>query len=208
MARRKLKSVMREKAFQLWMRAPRDPVIRAVYFTVELITSLDRRTRLGHDAGWVYAARNPRFGPDVLKIGETRLSPLERIDQLSNSTAIYEPFELVYFIHTAEREDAEAMVHAMLGTCRITPRREFFEVDALQAAEAMVRVAEIMGSGMKRWMPSYQRHRWCASIFMQYEHNLMTIDESLIKELRQALKCDTNPLKPTLTTAYTHLLTN
>ena len=40
---------------------------------------------------------------------------------------------------------------------------------------------------VKRWMSSDQRHRWCASIFMQYEHNLTAIDESLIKELRQAL---------------------
>ena len=153
MARRKSKSVMRDKAFQRWMRDPQDPITRAVYFSVELITSLDRRTRLGRNAGWVYAARNPHFGPDVLKIGQTRLSPLDRVEQLSNSTAIYEPFELVYFVHTAEREDAEAMVHAMLNTCRINPRREFFKVDALQAAEAMVRVAEIMGAGMKRGWP-------------------------------------------------------
>ena len=89
---------------------------RAVYFSVEIITSLDRLTRTGRNAGWVYAARNPHFGPDVFKIGQTCLSPLERVDQLSNSTAVYAPFELVYFVHTAEREDAEAMVHAIWYT--------------------------------------------------------------------------------------------
>lgn len=104
----------RDAAWLRRMQDASDPVARAVYFSVEFVTSLDRRTRLERNAGSVYAARNPHFGESILKIGQTRLSPLDRIDQLSNSTAINERFKLVYFIHIAHRQDAEAMVHNVL----------------------------------------------------------------------------------------------
>ena len=142
MARSRSKSAIIDADFQRWIRNPSDPVTHAVALSVQQVIQLGRRTCLGHNAGWVYAARNAHFGDSVLKIGQTRLSPLERVDQLSNSTAIYKPLELVYFVHTAERKDAEAMVHAALQPYRITPRREFFDVRALLAATAMVEVAK------------------------------------------------------------------
>ena len=77
----------------------------------------------------MYAARNAHSGDSVLKIGQTRLSPLQRIDQLSNATVIYEPFELVYFINTTDCHVAEARIHDHLWWFRIDERREFFEID-------------------------------------------------------------------------------
>lgn len=125
-----MKPAIIDVAFQRWLRDPSNPVTRSVALSVQQVIQLDQRPRLGHNAGWVNAARYTHFGDSVLKTGQTCLSPLQRIDQLSNSTVIYEPSELVYFIHTTERLGAETLVHSTLKKFRITPRREFFAVDA------------------------------------------------------------------------------
>ena len=80
------------------MLSPKDPAVVAVFKSATVVHGLDRRTRRIHEAGWVYAARSTKFVDSVLKIGQTKVSPLEHVDQLSRSTEHYEPFKLVYFI--------------------------------------------------------------------------------------------------------------
>ena len=62
---------------------------------------------------------------------------------------------------------------------------------------------------VKRWRSSYQRHRWCASIFVCYESKLNRIDPLLMQELVIALKKrETKPLKYPSTIIHHPLLTN
>lgn len=166
---------------------PNDPAANAVLRSVALVNGLDRRTRRYRNSGWVYAARNPKFVDSVLKIGQTKVSPLDRVNQLSSATEHYKPFELVYFIHAADRIEAEKMIHDLLQEHRVNPRKEFFKVNVLKAARIMEQVAahvlsligplalpprrvDCPGCSRKRDIPSLLisvklRCRWCKHEF-------------------------------------------
>ena len=65
------------------------------------LDSFDKRRREYKRVGWIYAARNPSFVDPVFKIGQSKVSPVVRVDQLSNSS-VYRPFELVYWVHVGD----------------------------------------------------------------------------------------------------------
>ena len=48
-----------------------------------------------------------------------RVSPVTRVGQLSSSTSVYRPFELVYFVHVSDRDQAEGHVHHVLAASRV-----------------------------------------------------------------------------------------
>ena len=106
-----------------------------------IVSSQDRRYALVREVGWVYAARNETYGADVLKIGQTRVSPTERIVAMSRSTEVLTPFEMVYFLHANNRLWAEKRVHDLLAQYRVSPNKEFFKVDLLTAGRALEQVA-------------------------------------------------------------------
>lgn len=53
--------------------------------SVILLNGLDKRRREYKRVGWVYAARNSSFADLVFKIGQTTVSPSERVAQLGAS---------------------------------------------------------------------------------------------------------------------------
>ena len=126
----------------------------------DVIKSLDKRRREYKRVGWVYVLRNSAFKKSLLKIGRTARNPVERAHELGTATAIPEDFELVYFVHVSNRNDAEAAVHHRLDQYRKTQRKEFFEVSLTLAIGALDRVAEeypiIVGRGARSWiLPQY-----------------------------------------------------
>ncbi|MDE2834765.1 MAG: GIY-YIG nuclease family protein [Bacteroidota bacterium] len=106
-----------------------------------IVRCQDRRFARVKEVGWVYAARNEAYGTDVLKIGQTRVSPMERVVAMSRSTEVLKPFELVYFLHASNRLWAERTVHDLLAQYRVRPNKEFFRVDLLTAGRVLEQVA-------------------------------------------------------------------
>lgn len=94
------------------------------YFEIE---SLDKRKRQYRSVGWIYVLRNQSFKDEVYKVGQSRRPPSVRASELSSSTAVYHPFELVFFIHASDRDVAEGLAHNALRDYRKVPNKEFFE---------------------------------------------------------------------------------
>lgn len=76
--------------------------------------------------GHLYILRNHSL-PGVLKIGFTCRSIDQRVRQLSSSTSIPTPFELVEAFHTPAPMSHERAVHEQLASKRL-PGREFFRI--------------------------------------------------------------------------------
>lgn len=117
----------------------RDPVWQSV---VQL-KGLDRRRKQYKRIGWVYAVRNPCLVDPVFKVGQTGVSPYDRIASLSSSTSIYHPFELVYLVHVSDRNHAEEFVHSTLHKYRVNPNREFFDAPITRIIKALDQAADM-----------------------------------------------------------------
>lgn len=118
------------------------------------ISSLDRRRREYKKVGWLYVVRNPSFKDPVFKVGMSSRPPGVRLSELSASTAVYAPFEMIYFVHVSDRELAEGQVHYMLRDYRVTPNKEFFEAPIRMIIDAVDRAAEmfpiLIGKGRRK----------------------------------------------------------
>lgn len=77
--------------------------------------------------GYGYMLTN-RSMPGLVKVGQTRRTPLSRIAELSLATGVPTPFELVYQAPFRDCVAAERAIHMRLEALgfRITPNREFF----------------------------------------------------------------------------------
>ena len=101
------------------------------------IDSLDRRRREYKRVGWIYACRNSSFADPVFKIGQSSRPPAERVSELSASTSVYREFQLVYFVHVANRDVAEGRTHLVLQEYRVNPNKEFFQATLPEIVRAM-----------------------------------------------------------------------
>ena len=61
--------------------------------------------------------------------------------QLSSSTSVYRPFELVYWVHVSDRDQAEGYAHQPLHQYRVNPAREFFQASVMDVARALDQAA-------------------------------------------------------------------
>ena len=114
-----------------------NPESTPIIWSIVCLDAFDKRRREYKRLGWVYVARNPSFADPVFKVGQTKVSPVKRVEQLSSSTSVYRPFELVYFVHVSDRDQAEAHVHRMLATSRINPGKEFFNAPLTTVVRAL-----------------------------------------------------------------------
>ena len=88
-----------------------DPMMHSIM----ALDAFDKRRREYKRLGWIYAARNSCFADPVFKVGQSRVSPAMRVDQLTNSS-VYRPFELVYWVHVSDRDRAEGYAHHLLDS--------------------------------------------------------------------------------------------
>ncbi len=79
------------------------------------------------DSGYVYAAKNEIY-PGTLKIGLTKSNPEERIRQLSKSTGVLKPFELVHYRVFNNCNVTEKLIHKELEAFRVENNKEFFTI--------------------------------------------------------------------------------
>jgi hypothetical protein len=75
--------------------------------------------------GFVYVMTNESF-PDLYKVGYTTGSPFKRAKELSASTSVPTPFEVVCYAEYADVEKHETRVHDTVADLRVSARREFF----------------------------------------------------------------------------------
>lgn len=108
--------------------------------SIMALKSFDKRRREYKHVGWLYAARNPSFVDPVFKVGQSKVSPVVRVDQLSNSS-VYKPFELVYWVHVSDRDQAEGYAHHLLLAYRVNPAREFFQASVMEVARTLDQAA-------------------------------------------------------------------
>ena len=118
----------------------RMPQFSPLMQSIIALDSFDKRRREYKRVGWIYAARNPSFVDPVFKIGQSKVSPVKRVDQLSNSS-VYRPFELVYWVHVSDRDRAEGYAHQLLHQYRVNPAREFFQASVMDVARALDQAA-------------------------------------------------------------------
>ena len=84
--------------------------------------------------GFVYVLNNPSL-EGMVKIGATTKSPSKRCWELSSSTSIPTPFNIVYSQPSMNPFKVESIVHTILDEYRVNQNREFFNVDADKAAD-------------------------------------------------------------------------
>ena len=69
----------------------------------------------------------------MVKIGATTKSPSKRCFELSSSTSIPTPFNIVYSQPSINPFKLESIVHSILDEYRVNKNREFFNVDSDKA---------------------------------------------------------------------------
>ena len=121
----------------------------------DVIRSLDKRRREHRNVGWVYVLRNPSFREPLLKIGKSSRPPTLRALELGQATAVPEGFQVIYFVHVADRHAAETWVHQQLAHHRKSNSKEFFSCPLAHAIEALEYAAEqlpvVVGRGKHAW---------------------------------------------------------
>jgi hypothetical protein len=86
-------------------------------------------------SGIIYIFTNPSF-PDWIKIG--RCSDLnKRLASLSSNTCLPFPFQCFYACEVDQPKTVEATLHYIFDNFRISPKREFFNVDPEQVIAAL-----------------------------------------------------------------------
>lgn len=78
--------------------------------------------------GFVYVLKNSGM-PDLYKIGCTERSPHARAEELSSSSGVPQPFEVVCYAEVKDCFGFERCMHDWLKTSRVNPSREFFDAN-------------------------------------------------------------------------------
>lgn len=93
------------------------------------------------NAGYIYLMMNPSMS-GIVKIGLTRRSPEERLDELSRATGVPTPFILVYKEQFNDCVRAEKLIHSILEERgeRVSSNREFFKTETSEAIKVIQQV--------------------------------------------------------------------
>ncbi|WP_250658081.1 GIY-YIG nuclease family protein [Alkalimarinus coralli] len=95
--------------------------------------------------GYVYILSNPSI-PELLKIGYTTTSLKQRIQELSSSTGVAEPFHLEGYCESVDPVDDERVIHQQLDSYRYSKNREFFKISVLKASRTLEFVCKTKAS--------------------------------------------------------------
>lgn len=95
--------------------------------------------------GFVYVLDNPSL-EGMVKIGATTKSPSKRCFELSSSTSIPTPFNIVYSQPSINPFKLECIVHSILDKYRVNKNREFFNVDTDKAINLIEDVENMLNT--------------------------------------------------------------
>ena len=79
------------------------------------------------DAGWIYIL-STREQPSVLKIGFTRRSVAQRVNEINSATGVLFPFSARHVFRVKHAQYVEQEIFRLLDQYRIRSDREFFEI--------------------------------------------------------------------------------
>lgn len=95
-------------------------------------------------AGFIYVLSNEHM-PGVYKIGMTKNDPESRAKEISSTTGVPSPFNVVAAFHSMNPRADERMIHDAFASCRVSQNREFFSLpnqkdidDALCELESVI----------------------------------------------------------------------
>lgn len=93
------------------------------------------------NSGYIYVMMNPSM-QGIVKIGFTRRTPEERLEELSKATGVPTPFILVYKEHFNDCIRAEKLIHSMLEERgeKVSSNREFFSTEVSKAIKVVQEV--------------------------------------------------------------------
>lgn len=95
-------------------------------------------------SGYIYAMACGAM-PDLIKLGATTKSPVERAKQLTDSTSSPSPFTVLYSKRVSDCTAAEALLHERFADQRVNDVREFFSITLEEAVFTMDRIARLYG---------------------------------------------------------------
>lgn len=78
---------------------------------------------------FVYLVSNNSFERGIFKIGMTKNSAQERINQINSATGVPEPFRIDVLIATSNARRLEATLHTEFSSKRLSNNREFFKLE-------------------------------------------------------------------------------
>jgi len=84
--------------------------------------------------GWLYVL-STRENPRLLKVGMTRRSVDERVNEINSATGVVIPYSARRAYRVADPATAEREVHRLLHTFRVRSDREFFELSIGDASK-------------------------------------------------------------------------
>jgi hypothetical protein len=94
-----------------------------------------RRVLFGHKSGYIYSVKTAPL-PALHKLGFSRVSAEQRVDQLSRTTGVAEPFVLEHKSYVPDARLYEKAMHIYFADSRIYGRKkEFFAVEQVKLDE-------------------------------------------------------------------------
>lgn len=91
--------------------------------------------------GIIYILSNPAM-PGIIKIGKTTQEDVKTRMQQLYQTGVPLPFDCVYAASVNNIDDVEKALHVAFNPNRLNPKREFFEIEAIQAI-AIIKLLQI-----------------------------------------------------------------
>ena len=169
--------------------------------SIMALGALDKRRREYRRVGWIYAARNSCFVDPVFKIGQSKVSPVVRVGQLSSSTSVYSPFELVYWVHVSGRDQAEGYAHQLLQQYRVNPGREFFAAPVMEVARALDQARRVLPGPARpnasiRIPQARIRTNWTNSVSKTLEFALDDLVDAAVRDKLKWAMSDPERLRP------------
>ena len=102
--------------------------------------------------GLVYILTNPSFKALYIKIGYTDRPIKERLRDLNNTSVPYD-FKVYALLKTkpGKSKEVEGMIHELFESYRMNEKREFFNLNPLEALEKMKKLAKLLDSTVIRY---------------------------------------------------------
>jgi hypothetical protein len=126
--------------------------------------------------GWIYVLSHPAI-PEMVKIGQTGADPTKRAAELF-TTGLPNPFRIEYSALYDDYANLERRVHLDLSEHRISHDREFFRVDAREAA---LRIRKCAGSD-----PLFEEENFSSKKFAPPDPKELRFSRSLEKRRQLA----------------------
>lgn len=98
---------------------------------------------------FIYVFENPSM-PGLVKIGRTERSVSERVNELSSHTGVPTGFIVVNEYAVANSVEAERIIHERLADYRVAENREFFKMEAEDAADIIESMLETVKPETRR----------------------------------------------------------